>query len=55
MLSIHQDFVDPDPALRKKDVEHTMHCIAARERAGHPRHPPELGTLEHDQVLSTTS
>jgi sugar phosphate isomerase/epimerase len=27
MLSIHQDFVDPDPAARKKDVDHTIHCI----------------------------
>src|SRR5258707_1626079 len=27
MLSIHQDFVDPDPALRKKDVDHTIHCL----------------------------
>lgn len=26
-LSIHQDFVDPDPAFRKVQVEHTKKCI----------------------------
>ena len=26
-LSIHQDFVDPDPAFRAKQVEHTIKCI----------------------------
>ena len=28
MLSIHQDFVTPDAAERRKDVEHTKRCIA---------------------------
>jgi len=27
MLSIHQDFVSPDPAERKKNVDHTKRCI----------------------------
>ncbi len=27
MLSIHQDFVSPDAAERKKMVDHTVHCI----------------------------
>jgi sugar phosphate isomerase/epimerase len=26
-LSIHQDFVDPDPSFRRKQVEHTIKCI----------------------------
>ncbi|MEN9777364.1 MAG: hypothetical protein RJB04_1119, partial [Verrucomicrobiota bacterium] len=26
-LSIHQDFVDPDPAVRRRQVEHTIKCI----------------------------
>jgi sugar phosphate isomerase/epimerase len=26
-LSIHQDFVDPDPAVRQRQVEHTIKCI----------------------------
>jgi sugar phosphate isomerase/epimerase len=36
MLSIHQDFVDPDPAARAKDVEHTKRCIALAERMAIP-------------------
>jgi sugar phosphate isomerase/epimerase len=36
MLSIHQDFVDPDAAVRKKDIEHTKHCIELAERLGIP-------------------
>lgn len=27
MLSIHQDFVSPDPAERQKNIDHTKHCI----------------------------
>jgi sugar phosphate isomerase/epimerase len=26
-LSIHQDFVDPDPTVRRRQVEHTIKCI----------------------------
>ncbi|HEU0090823.1 MAG TPA: sugar phosphate isomerase/epimerase family protein [Vicinamibacteria bacterium] len=36
MLSIHQDFVDPDPALRKKDVDHTIHCLQLASDLGIP-------------------
>lgn len=36
MLSIHQDFVDPDPAARQKDVDHTKHCIDLASRFGIP-------------------
>jgi sugar phosphate isomerase/epimerase len=36
MLSIHQDFVSPDPAERTKDVEHTKHCIDLASRLGIP-------------------
>jgi len=36
MLSIHQDFVDPDPAVRKKDVDHTLHCIQLASDLGIP-------------------
>jgi L-ribulose-5-phosphate 3-epimerase len=27
MLSIHQDFVSPDPSERQKAIDHTKHCI----------------------------
>jgi len=36
MLSIHQDFVDPDQAARAKDVAHTKGCIDLAERLGIP-------------------
>jgi L-ribulose-5-phosphate 3-epimerase len=36
MLSIHQDFVSPDPADRKKDVDHTRHCIDLAAQLGIP-------------------
>ena len=36
MLSIHQDFVDPDPAVRKKEVDHTKGCIDLAARLGIP-------------------
>ena len=36
MLSIHQDFVDPDPAARQKDVDHTKHCLELAARLGCP-------------------
>jgi sugar phosphate isomerase/epimerase len=34
MLSIHQDFVDPDPAKRKEAIDHTTHCIELASRLG---------------------
>lgn len=36
MLSIHQDFVDPDPAVRAKDIEHTKRCLELAARLGIP-------------------
>jgi sugar phosphate isomerase/epimerase len=36
MLSIHQDFVTPDPAERQKDIEHTKHCLELAARLGAP-------------------
>ena len=36
MLSIHQDFVDPDPAKRKQDVDHTIRCLELAARLGIP-------------------
>ena len=36
MLSIHQDFVDPDPAQRKKDIDHTIHCLQLASDLGIP-------------------
>jgi len=36
MLSIHQDFVFPDPAERKKHVDHTIRCIRLAHQLGIP-------------------
>lgn len=36
MLSIHQGFVSPDPAVRQKNVDHTRHCIELAARLGIP-------------------
>ena len=36
MLSIHQDFVAPDAAERRKDVEHTLRCIDLAAQLGAP-------------------
>ena len=36
MLSIHQDFVHPDPAERQKHVDHTKHCIDLATELGIP-------------------
>jgi L-ribulose-5-phosphate 3-epimerase len=35
-LSIHQDFVDPDPAVRQKDIDHTIKCIEMCYQMGIP-------------------
>ena len=35
-LSIHQDFVDPDPDVRKKNVDHTLKCIELAYQLGVP-------------------
>jgi L-ribulose-5-phosphate 3-epimerase len=34
MLSIHQDFVDPDPEKRQQAIDHTVHCIELAHRLG---------------------
>jgi L-ribulose-5-phosphate 3-epimerase len=36
MLSIHQDFVSPDAAVRKKEIDHTRHCIDLAYALGIP-------------------
>jgi L-ribulose-5-phosphate 3-epimerase len=35
-LSIHQDFVDPDPAKREKEIAHTIKCIELAAEMGIP-------------------
>lgn len=35
-FSIHQDFVDPDPAYRRQQVEHTHKCIEIAHELGVP-------------------
>jgi L-ribulose-5-phosphate 3-epimerase len=35
-LSIHQDFVDPDPDVRNKNVDHTLKCIELAYQLGVP-------------------
>lgn len=35
-LSIHQNFVEPDPAKRKEDVAHTLNCIEQATQMGIP-------------------
>lgn len=35
-LSTHQDFVDPDPAERKKAVDHTLKCLRLAHEMGIP-------------------
>ena len=36
MLSIHQDFISPDPAERQKHIDHTKHCIDLAYQMGIP-------------------
>jgi sugar phosphate isomerase/epimerase len=35
-FSIHQGFVSPDPDVRRKNVEHTIHCIELAYKLGIP-------------------
>jgi len=35
-LSIHQDFVDPSPEFRRKEIEHTLKCIEIAAALGIP-------------------
>ena len=54
MLSIHQDFVHPDPAERQKHVDHTKHCIELAAQLGIPVRPAQLRPLEDDRSPSTS-
>ena len=51
MLSIHQDFVHPDPAERRKQIDHTKHCIELAAQLGVAVHAAELRPLEDHRVL----
>jgi L-ribulose-5-phosphate 3-epimerase len=35
-LSIHQDFVDPKPEVRQKEIDHTLRCIELAYQMGIP-------------------
>ncbi len=35
-LAIHQDFVSPDPQERRKQIDHTLHCIELAAQLGAP-------------------
>lgn len=35
-LSIHQDFVDPDPEYRRQQIAHTVHCLGLAHQMGIP-------------------
>lgn len=35
-LSIHQNFVSPDPEVRRKNIDHTLRCIEVAYRLGIP-------------------
>jgi L-ribulose-5-phosphate 3-epimerase len=35
-LSIHQDFVDPDPKVRQEQIDHTIKCIDLAHEMGIP-------------------
>src|SRR5205085_6899493 len=35
-LSIHQNFVSPEPEVRRQNVEHTIHCIRIAHEMGIP-------------------
>jgi len=35
-LSIHQDFVDPDPEYRRQQIAHTVHCLELAHQMGIP-------------------
>ena len=47
MLSIHQNFVSPDPAERQKAIDHTKHTMDLASPDGHSRDSPQHGPLEH--------
>lgn len=43
-LSIHQGFLNPDPAVRQKNLDHTLHCIELAYRLGIPTIRVNTGT-----------
>ena len=51
MLSIHQDFVSPDPMERQRHVDITTRSLQLAADLGTPVRAPELRPLEDDQVL----
>ena len=51
MLSIHQDFVDPDPAKRQTGDRSHHPVSRARGAPRHSVHQAELRSLEHDRLI----
>ena len=55
-FSTHQDFVDPDPAKRQKDIEHTIHCLELAHALGIPTlrlNTGRWGTIESfDELMA---
>jgi sugar phosphate isomerase/epimerase len=43
-FSIHQGFVSPDEAVRKKNIDHTIHCIELAYKLGIPTMRVNTGT-----------
>ncbi len=43
-LSIHQGFLSPDPAVRQKNIDHTLHCIELAHKLGIPAMRLNTGT-----------
>lgn len=43
-FSTHQGFLNPDPAVRQKNVDHTLHCIELAYRLGIPTLRVNTGT-----------
>jgi sugar phosphate isomerase/epimerase len=54
-FSIHQGFVSPDPAVRQKNIDHTLHCIELAYAMGIPVMRVNTGrwgtTKDFDQLM----
>lgn len=53
-LSIHQDFVKPDPEVRRQQVEHTVRCIELAHEMGIPcirLNSGRWGTVDFDRLM----
>jgi L-ribulose-5-phosphate 3-epimerase len=54
-LSIHQGFVSPDPAVRQKNIDHTLQCIELAYKMGIPVMRLNTGrwgtTKDFDQLM----